>query len=221
MTFYLTDTFSIDMLDPSAWLHQADFKQITTSQAARIAPSCQSAVSGEEAANYFSRLLEQPVAADDETWAYLQLAPDDVALVGQGGWWLVSLSPYGRLLALAALLPTGLKDCQAGKKYAAEWKELKAALARGDQVGAVLEAADCAYYVVKAWFNGYLTESEREHRLHDVARELYGKSLNYSPDDILRAAIVKYDLRAGPDNTKDDRAERWAIAQTFFSHSFG
>lgn len=198
MTFYLIDTFSIDMLDPSAWLHQVNFKQITTSQAARIAPSCQTAISDEETANHFSRLLEQPVSADDETWAYLQLAPDDVALVGQAGWWLVTLSPYGRLLSLAALLPTGLKDHNAGMKYAAEWKVLQAALASGDQVGAILEAADCAYYVAKAWANGYLTEGERAGRLRDIARALYDKELNYSPDDILRAAVLKYDLRAAP-----------------------
>lgn len=220
MTFYLIDTFSISMLDPSAWLHQGDFKQITTSQATRIAPSCQSAISGEETANYFSRLLEQPVTADDEAWAYLQLGPDDVALVGHGGWWLVSLSPYGRLLGLAALLPTGLKDPQAGTKYGQEWVELVAMLSARDQVGALLEAGDCAYYLVKAWHNGLLTEREREIRLRDVADLLHHHNLNFSAADILRAAIVKYDLRAAPGSPKDDRAERRAITRTFFSHSF-
>lgn len=97
------------------------------------------------------------------------------------------------ILILASLLPGGLDDDQALAKLNAECDELTDALAAGDIIGALTEAADAVYYCVK-----YL--------------DWVGHRTGLGLDNLIRVAAAKYELRAGPDNPKDDAAEREAVA---------
>ena len=87
-------------------------------------------------------------------------------------------------------------DPHAVDKLAHEMQELTEALADDDEIGAVLEAADVAYYACKA--------------------VQYAASLvNLSVAEVLDAAHAKYTLRARPGNPKDDTAERAAVKKLF------
>lgn len=96
------------------------------------------------------------------------------------------------IISLAAHLPSGLNDPKAADKLLAERDELLEAIANGDHIGALTEAADAAYYAAK--------------HLDYVAG-----LLNISVDDVLNVARAKYELRAQPGNIKDDEKERLAV----------
>lgn len=103
------------------------------------------------------------------------------------------------VLDLAAKLPSGLNDAKAAEKLLAERDELLEALANGDHVGALTEAADAAYYAAK--------------HLDWVA-----KQLGLEVDDLFRLAVAKYSLRAQPGNPKNDMAERKAVVKSITSN---
>lgn len=111
---------------------------------------------------------------------------------------------------LAGQLPTGLTDPEALNKYHKENRELDAALATGDRLAIYLEAADCAYYAIKARKNGLVNEI----RLKTMLLFIAGKS-GLSLPLLLDACIAKYRLRAIPGNPKNDTAEREAVAEIF------
>jgi len=96
------------------------------------------------------------------------------------------------IIDLAAQLPSGLNDPKAADKLIAERDELLEAIAIGDHVGALTEAADAAYYAAK-----YL--------------DYVAKLLDISVDDVLNVAQAKYELRAQPGNPKNDKKERLAV----------
>lgn len=98
------------------------------------------------------------------------------------------------LLEYAARLPSGLPDSRAIDKLLRERDELLDALAEEDQVGALAEAADVAYYAAKV--------------LDWAARQV-----GISVPALLRVACAKYRLRAQPGNPKNDAAERAACLQ--------
>ncbi len=96
------------------------------------------------------------------------------------------------ILALAAKLPSGLNDPRSANKLLAELDELLVSVFDSDEVGALTEAADAAYYAAK--------------HLDFVAN-----LLNISVEDVLNLAIAKYKLRAKTGNPKNDVAEREAV----------
>jgi len=110
------------------------------------------------------------------------------------------------LLALASQLPSGLNDPDAWVKLGRELDELQRMLARQDALGAVLEAADVAYYSAKSVEMGFMDRAGAEGLLAMVA-----KDVNLSKKAVVVAAITKYRLRARPGNPKDDLAEREAV----------
>lgn len=117
-------------------------------------------------------------------------------------------SPTGKILELAAKLPTGLTDPRALEKYHRERQELTEALAAGDEIGAILEAADCVYYAIKSWHNNLINERQCT---NFVAGPAFAVGLN--SDELLQVCITKYTLRARPGNVKDDAAERAAVEE--------
>lgn len=96
------------------------------------------------------------------------------------------------LLNYAAKLPGGLNDPRSVQKLAHELDELKEALVHDDYIGALTEAADAAYYVVK--------------HLQYVAA-----LLGITVDEVMDCGLAKYELRAQPGNPKNDNAERTAV----------
>ena len=114
---------------------------------------------------------------------------------------------FDTLLALAAQLPTGLRDPRALEKLWRERQELQECISAGDTLGGLLEAGDCAYYAVKALHNGLCGVNDAMHYINAAGR-LVG--LTFS--EVLTVAEVKYTLRARPGNPKDDAAERAAVA---------
>jgi hypothetical protein len=100
------------------------------------------------------------------------------------------------ILALAAKLPSGLNDAVAADKLLVERGEFVFALnVKRDYPGALTEAADAAYYAAK--------------HLDWVARQLSAFSgEEVTVADVLRLAVVKYNLRARAGNPKDDEVER-------------
>jgi len=107
------------------------------------------------------------------------------------------------ILSLSAQLPTGLTDAKALEKYHREKEELHEAMAE-----ALLEAADCAYYAIKAWHNGLVDEAQREAMIKAAA-----DTVGVTPWLVMKAAIAKYTLRARPGNPKDKVAERMAASE--------
>lgn len=101
---------------------------------------------------------------------------------------------WDKLLTLAAELPSGLDDPKAVEKLVREHEEFIAALNNGDDIGALLEAADIIYYAAKI--------------LDRIARQL-----RVTPGKIISAAIAKYEWRAQPGNPKDDTIERVRCAR--------
>lgn len=112
-----------------------------------------------------------------------------------------------KLLELAAKLPSGLNDPNALDKFHHERQELDAALAAGDRIGALLEAADCLYYLVKARHNKLTRLFDNLAYMADVILDT-----GFSAVTVRAAAVVKYTLRARKGNPKDDAAERAAVA---------
>lgn len=111
-----------------------------------------------------------------------------------------------KLLELAAKLPSGLNDPKALGKFHHERQELADALAAGDRIGALLEAADCLYYVMKARHNGLANDDDTVRMMEDII-----VASGFLPTKIRAAALIKYGLRARPGNPKDDAAERAAV----------
>jgi hypothetical protein len=111
------------------------------------------------------------------------------------------------LLSLASRLPSGLIDPMAGEKFDREFVELQDELHRGDDLGALLECADCLYYATKAEYNGIFSADEARAKMARV----YTLS-GFSPGAVQQAAIAKYKLRARPGNPKSDGEERAAVA---------
>ncbi len=133
------------------------------------------------------------IATPDETSEYA--APDETA---------ANAAPPGLndIIDLARKLPSGLDDPMALSKLIAEREELRAALDRGDALGALTEATDAVYYAAKY--------------LYQVATEvgvLMDMDYAVTIDDLIRMTYAKYELRARPGNPKDDGAERIAVLQ--------
>lgn len=98
------------------------------------------------------------------------------------------------VLELAAKLPSGLNDPRSAEKLLSERDELIEAIANGDSIGALTEAADAVYYCTK--------------HLDWVARQV-----DVDIDTLFLLAIAKYTLRAAPGNPKNDSTEREACAK--------
>jgi len=112
-----------------------------------------------------------------------------------------------RILALATKLPTGLLDPKVRLKLHQELKEFDQALADGDRLGALLEAADVLYYSTKATYIGLLQPIDEEEILFYVC-----KKGDFTFPQVYDACIKKYTLRAAPGNPKNDSAERSEVA---------
>lgn len=112
-----------------------------------------------------------------------------------------------KILSLSAQLPTGLKDSNSLVKLQHEQGELDEALRLGDKLGAIMEAADCAYYAIKAGYNGLITDQERNRIITSAAQ-----IVDLSDKVLLKCVVAKYLLRAHG-NTKDDLTEREAVIQ--------
>lgn len=107
---------------------------------------------------------------------------------------------------LACALPTGLIDTRANVKFQREYQELEEMVHAGDVVGAILEAADCLYYLVKAYHNYSMSDAEIAVRVDEVV------ALSGIPQWLIEeAAVSKYSLRARPGNPKSDAEERAAV----------
>jgi hypothetical protein len=126
-----------------------------------------------------------------------------------------------KLLELAKKLPSGLNDPRALDKFRNERRELYGMMAEGDRIGALLEAGDCLYYLVKAWHNGlisaeqYITMFDEIEKSTAFISQGWRKWLRrpaFSKLTIRAAAIAKYTLRAKYGNPKDDGNERAAVA---------
>lgn len=105
---------------------------------------------------------------------------------------LLSCPTIQDIIALAALLPSGLQDRKAWEKLGAEREELLDALGEGDEIGALTELADAVYYAAKHI---------------EYCASLCGVDV----DDAMEIARTKYKMRATPGNAKDDAAERNAV----------
>lgn len=116
------------------------------------------------------------------------------------------MSTKTQILTLASQLPSGLNDPRARQKLEAEKCELREELAKGDKVGALLEAGDCLYYIVKARHNKQLSSFG----VFIEAMKLTFVS-GFTIEQIEKACIAKYTLRARPGNPKNDREERAAV----------
>ena len=117
------------------------------------------------------------------------------------------MSTKTQILELASQLPSGLNDPRSSQKLEAEKSELHEELAKGDRVGALLEAGDCLYYIVKARYNKQLSSFQT----FCEAMKLTFVS-GFTAKQISQACIAKYTLRARPGNPKNDREERAAVA---------
>jgi phosphoribosyl-ATP pyrophosphohydrolase len=102
-------------------------------------------------------------------------------------------SMLNELLTLAAQSPTGLGDARAADKLLHERDELMEALAAGDRLGALTEAADAAYFAAKHL-------------------QYVGELLGITVEDVLALGIAKYRQRMNL-GTKDDDAERQICLQ--------
>jgi phosphoribosyl-ATP pyrophosphohydrolase len=102
-------------------------------------------------------------------------------------------SMLNELLTLAAQSPTGLGDARAADKLLHERDELMEALAAGDRLGALTEAADAAYFAAKHL-------------------QYVGELLGITVEDVLALGIAKYQQRMKL-GVKDDDAERQICLQ--------
>jgi len=112
-----------------------------------------------------------------------------------------------RILGLAAKLPTGLLDSKVREKLHRELKEFDQALADGDRLGTLLEAADVLYYATKAAYIGLLQPVDEGDILFYVCQKG-----GFTFPQVFDACIKKYTLRAAPGNPKNDEAERCEVA---------
>lgn len=110
------------------------------------------------------------------------------------------------ILELAAKMPTGLIDPKSLEKAHHEMEEMRDALAGGDILGALMEAADVMYYAHKAYCNGLIAVDGRDGLIGDACREV-----GFDSHAVECALLAKYKLRAQPGNPKNDFAERAAV----------
>jgi hypothetical protein len=105
---------------------------------------------------------------------------------------------------LAPQMRTGLIDPASMEKLHAESDELTAALDAGDQIGALMEAADCCYYAGKAYWNSLLwLDGTMEQINHAVYVSRWTLPL------VILALETKYECRIA--HGKDDAGERAAV----------
>ena len=104
------------------------------------------------------------------------------------------------VLDIANQLPTGLEDEKALEKLVFEMDELAEALGHESQIEAVMEAADCVYYAIKAKTNQLITSQEQIEQFK-VFSYLSGVSI----DLLLKTIIAKYGQRisGGKDHQKE------------------
>ena len=112
-----------------------------------------------------------------------------------------------KILTLSDQLPTGINDPDSLNKLNREQQELYEALEQGDEIGAILEASDCAYYAVKSEWNGFLTKEQRDAIISSVANDV-----NLPTYILLDCVIAKYTFRVQK-HMKDDEIEREIVAQ--------
>ena len=107
---------------------------------------------------------------------------------------------------IAPQLPTGLADSYATTKLANEYHELHTALQLGDQIGALTELADVAYYAAKAVLNTLQTDQEALATIDSACQQLQTtRAVAFHLLD------TKYTLRVT--GQKDDARERQAIVE--------
>ena len=95
------------------------------------------------------------------------------------------------ILELAAKMPTGLIDPKSLEKAHHEMEEMRDALAGGDILGALMEAADVMYYAHKAYCNGLIAVDGRDGLIGDACREV-----GFDSHAVECALLAKYKLRA-------------------------
>lgn len=111
---------------------------------------------------------------------------------------------FDNLIWLAGQVPgAGLNDVKALDKFNAESQELEECLANGDELGAILEAGDCAYYAAKAWQAGLI---DFDKAIKMASAEAYRVGLPLGK--VVLVAEAKYTLRTR--QKKNDTAEREA-----------
>lgn len=108
-----------------------------------------------------------------------------------------------QICQLTELSPSGLCDPASGQKLVKEWDELYQAVLANDQIGALLEAADVAYYTIKRWHCGTDSRTLCNSRLSAASSEA-----NHYVGHILSACVAKYTRRFVEGLPKDDEAER-------------
>lgn len=111
-----------------------------------------------------------------------------------------------QIKAIASKLPTGLIDPEALNKAYKEETELREMIASGDELGAIMEAGDCIYYVIKAEANRLVTVQHLVEYIYS-----YSARVGLSTEVLLNCIIAKMSLRAKPDNPKNDKKERLAV----------
>lgn len=99
---------------------------------------------------------------------------------------------------LAPTMVGGLIDPASMNKYTAEWSELVEALQARDTSAALLEAADCFYYIAKAFYTGIICEADVYKLLFRVAAYSY-----FEVSDILITALIKFSSRSVYGKYKD------------------
>jgi hypothetical protein len=109
------------------------------------------------------------------------------------------------VLHLADQLPTGRIDHNAWKKARREYEELGEAT---EYIDRVMGACDVAYYCVKAWESGLVTQQVAMARVGYV-----GKQVQLTTPQLLLVVIAKYGLRSREGNPKSHTEEREAVKQ--------
>ncbi|MEM8535714.1 MAG: hypothetical protein AAGF95_33115 [Chloroflexota bacterium] len=108
--------------------------------------------------------------------------------------------------AIAPQLQTGLNDPEAALKLQQEWQELQVARHAHDQLGALMEIADVAYYATKALHNRLLDDAEAHQWIAAACTQL-----DLAPEVALQVLMAKYDRRIANERIKDDALERQAV----------
>jgi hypothetical protein len=112
---------------------------------------------------------------------------------------------------IAPQLPTGLTDPRAAEKLATEQSELAEKLNATDQVGALTELADVAYYAAKAVLNALIDPKAAEVAIRDACA-----ACSVESRIVLLVMRAKYAIRAT--GRKNDAEERTAVACAAQAH---
>ena len=120
---------------------------------------------------------------------------------------MIHLAPFlTAVQQIAPQLHTGLNDPQAATKLQQEWQELQVARHARDQLGALLEIADVAYYAAKAVLNDLLDAAVATRSIAAACEQL-----DLAPAVALRVLDAKYTQRIANACLKDDALERQAV----------